>query len=345
MNDAPDNVAMVLTPPGAAAIAVLRLCGPGVAAFLQAHFSKPPRAGFCMHGQLRDGETIIDDPVVVLAEDGAWAEISLHGGPWIVRCACQLAQRGGFRVLPACLPTPDAAIGPTESPLQGEMLAALPLAKTQLAIKTLLAQPAAWQKALAGRADVAAILQDESLWWLLHPPQIAIVGEPNVGKSTLANQLFGRQRSITADLPGTTRDWVGEMANIDGLAVTLVDTPGQRQTDDPIEVAAIAASQGKIASSHLTIEVLDATHPPQRRWPDSLSVINKTDLPAAWEFSQLDALPISALTGAGLDQLRSRIVQRFGIGHPSRPRWWTPRQKEILARALSDPSALRELGV
>jgi hypothetical protein len=295
-------------------------------------------------GQRRDGEKTIDDPVVVLAEDGAWADVSLHGGPWIVRCACDLAQRSGFRLLPAAIPTPDAAVGPTDSPLQGEMLAALPLARTQLALETLLAQPAAWQRALAGRPDVAAILRDQSLWWLLHPPQIAIVGEPNVGKSTLANQLFGRQRSITADLPGTTRDWVGEMANIDGLAVTLVDTPGQRTTDDPIEIAAIAASREQIASSHLTIEVLDATHPPQRRWPDSLSVINKTDLPAGWDFSAMEGLAISAKTGAGLDQLRRRIAGQFGIGQPSAPRWWTPRQKEILARALGEASALRELG-
>ena len=55
---------------------------------------------------------------------------------------------------------------------------------------------------------------------------VAIVGPPNVGKSTLANRLFGQARSITADQPGTTRDWVGGVADIVGLAVTLVDTPG-----------------------------------------------------------------------------------------------------------------------
>ena len=85
----------------------------------------------------------------------------------------------------------------------------------------LLNQPAAWRKGI----DPAAMLKDMTLWRLLHPPKIAIVGEPNVGESTLANRLFGQQRSITADVPGTTRDWVGEMADIGGLAAMLIEYP------------------------------------------------------------------------------------------------------------------------
>ena len=128
--------------------------------------------------------------------------------------------------------------------LEREMLAALPLARTDLGVRTLLAQRRHGAEAMSTlyAAAIGRILADRSLDHLLHPPRVAIVGAPNVGKSTLANQLFAQERSITADLPGTTRDWVGEIANIDGLAVTLVDTPGVRDTADAIEREAIDRS-------------------------------------------------------------------------------------------------------
>jgi tRNA modification GTPase len=185
-----------------------------------------------------------------------------------------------------------------------------------------------------GDVDIQQVLDDRSLWWLLHPPQVAIVGEPNVGKSTLANQLFGQERSITADWPGTTRDWVGEMANINGLAVQLVDTPGMRQTDDPIEAAAIAASRIQIEQSDLVLLVLDATRAPAAPMdqPGPLRVINKCDQAPAWDFGLLAAVEISARDGRGMDELRQGITKYFGIEHPmhGRPRWWTQEQREKL---------------
>ncbi len=140
-----------------------------------------------------------------------------------------------------------------------EMLAHLPMARTEPAIRMLLDQPSAWGRAIDAGLDARSILADQTLLRMLNTPRVAIVGEPNVGKSTLANQLFGQQRSITADLPGTTRDWVGEIADIDGLAVLLVDTPGQRDAADAIERAAIVASQEQIGASDLILNVLDAT--------------------------------------------------------------------------------------
>ena len=137
--------------------------------------------------------------------------------------------------------------------------------------------------------EIDAILNDRSLHWLLHPPRVAIVGAANVGKSTLANRLFAQERSITADIPGTTRDWVGEMANLDGLAVQLVDTPGIRQTEDAIEREAIQRSEPQIRRADLVILVLDASRPLAAdqaplldRFPDSLRVINKVDATPAW---------------------------------------------------------------
>jgi small GTP-binding protein len=317
------NVAMVLTPPAPAAIAVVRLRGPGVADFLKKHFSKTAKSNQCVHGELRNGERVLDDPVVVLGENSDWADLSLHGGTWVVQSVLELAKLNGFTVAPGDC-SDDA-----NSRLESDMLNSLPLARTYLSLRALLEQPKLWQLNL----NPDEMLKDESLWWLLNPPQIAIVGEPNVGKSTLANALFGRERSITADLPGTTRDWVGDMADVDGLAVTLVDTPGQRLTDDAIERAAIGASGEKIRQSDLILEILDATQPPKNRIANSVTILNKIDRPAAWNIHSIPAIRLSAKTGQGLDKLRAAIRQRFGIGpdYPSKARWWTQSQRAILA--------------
>ena len=133
---------------------------------------------------------------------------------------------------------PRGAWTPT-SELEREMLAHLPLARTELGVRVLLAQTGRLgglrrgAAAGSGRDAGRELLADRSLWWLLHPPRVAIVGAANAGKSTLANQLFAQERSITADLPGTTRDWVGEVADIDGLPVMLVDTPGPASDGRP----------------------------------------------------------------------------------------------------------------
>ncbi|MGD0461044.1 MAG: GTPase [Tepidisphaeraceae bacterium] len=347
------NTAILLTPPAAAggsAIAVVRLRGPSVAQFLARCFSKTPLPNRCVHGELRDGDSIIDDPVVVLAADGWWADVCLHGGAWVVESALALAKREGFEILRGgTLPLPDAALDDASSLFEREMLAHLPLARTGPAIRMLLDQSNAWHRAIDAGLDARSILADQTLWRLLNPPKVAIVGEPNVGKSTLANQLFGQQRSITADLPGTTRDWVGEIANIDGLAVLLVDTPGERDACDAIERAAIAASHEQIEASDLILVVFDATAPPASAitHPRALRVVNKTDQPSGWDFQSLDSIPISARTGHGLDELRREIHQRLGIValNDSGPRWWTQRQKAILAESIRNSQPPDQLGL
>lgn len=330
----------------------MRLIGPGADAFLRAHFSRAMRVGRCVHGQLRDGARLIDDPVVV-ALPGAGADVNLHGGTWVVRSMLELAGRAGFEIVENGDGPPPLDAFEGEDLLEREMLAHLPLARTELALRALLAQPAAWQKlrrsapprerldAMPARFDAMgerldAMRADLALWHLLHPPIVAIVGAANVGKSTLANQLFGRVRSITADLPGTTRDWVGEIANVNGLAVMLLDTPGIRSTDDPIEHAAIAGSVREIERSEMTVLVLDVTRPlePEQapllaRWPGALRIANKSDGRLAWDAASLDALPAVATTGQGVQAIRKAIAKRFGCDDfaVDQARWWTERQR------------------
>src|SRR5205823_9195095 len=88
--------------------------------------------------ELRDGDRIIDDPVVVLHDDQQTADINLHGGPWVVASTLELLRRNGFEVVEE-----DAELLDGETILEKEMLAALPLARTEPGVRMLLAQPAA----------------------------------------------------------------------------------------------------------------------------------------------------------------------------------------------------------
>jgi tRNA modification GTPase len=348
-----ENVAILLTPPGVAAIAVVRLAGPGVGPFLAAHFSKPTPVGRCVHGTLRDGAgNVVDDPVVVCSEDGAVADVNVHGGAWVVQAVLSQAERAGFAIRGAGDAANVAHDGTTE--LEREVLAHVPLARTELALRTLFAQPRAWEEARARRPrdGLGAILSDRSLHFLLHPPRVAIIGAPNVGKSTLANQLFAQERSITADVPGTTRDWVGEIANIDGLAVMLVDTPGRRETSDAIEREAIERSRAEVGRADLVVLVLDATRPPDpqespllQAYPNALVVLNKVDLACGRRMLVPGGIETVALHGEGVDRVRDAIRAFFGCldAVETTPRVWTPRQREIVTRALADPFALDEI--
>ena len=146
--------------------------------------------------------------------------------------------------------------------------------------------------------------------------QIAIVGEPNVGKSSLFNALAGASRAIVTDVPGTTRDLVTEVVDIEGLRVTLVDTAGLRDTDDPVEIEGVARAQQSIAVADLVLRVEDRSRPRSGGGAGVsdrkvLYVANKMDLTPAWTDDRF--VPVSATTGAGLDELRRRIVGALDV--------------------------------
>lgn len=361
---------MELTAPGAAGIAVVRLAGPGVLDFLARSFSKTALPSRCVYGNLTDGDRVIDDAVVVLC-DHATADLNLHGGAWVVRSVLELAERHGFQVLRQQPTTPlPAEMVDADCELEREVLGFVPLARTETGARVLLAQQDAWRKlrsrhaiANSGSAgpspsrELELILADRTLEHLLFTPTVAIVGPANVGKSTLANQLFAQRRSITADLPGTTRDWVGEFANIDGLPVLLVDTPGLRPTEDPIEQTAIERSREQIAASQLVVLVLDASRPLpgeqqtlHAQFADAMLVLNKIDLriqPGFEDWSQtMPAIRTVATSGQGVDELRQRIIEHFCQERTiaiDRPRVWTERQREIIRHVLQGSGSLDEL--
>jgi tRNA modification GTPase len=147
--------------------------------------------------------------------------------------------------------------------------------------------------------------------------QIAIVGNPNVGKSSLFNALAGAARAIVTDVPGTTRDLVTETVDLDGLRVTLVDTAGLCESTDVVEIEGVARSKQVAGVADLILVVSD-----QSRFDGKsnaylfananvLQVANKADLPAAWTCDE--AVRVSAVNGSGLAELRQRIAAALDI--------------------------------
>jgi tRNA modification GTPase len=154
---------------------------------------------------------------------------------------------------------------------------------------------------------------------------VVVAGRPNVGKSSLFNSLVGHERAIVTDVPGTTRDMVSERIDIGGLAVTLVDTAGFRDTEDPVEKEGVHRAARSRAVADLTLVVLDSSEPmgdDDRRLLDetgdrSLVVMNKCDRPGhpcAPVTNEHEV--VSARTGEGLDRLRAAIGRRLGASAP-----------------------------
>ncbi|MCH9045356.1 MAG: tRNA uridine-5-carboxymethylaminomethyl(34) synthesis GTPase MnmE [SAR324 cluster bacterium] len=153
---------------------------------------------------------------------------------------------------------------------------------------------------------------------------VAIVGRPNVGKSSLLNALLRENRAIVTEIPGTTRDTVEEAAEIGGLMLRLVDTAGIHRTEDVVERAGIDRARGAIERADLALLVLDGA---ERLTPDdeallgevdpaaTLVVVNKQDrlhgAQPEWigKLADFAWVALSALTGAGLQEMEARICQ------------------------------------
>ena len=149
---------------------------------------------------------------------------------------------------------------------------------------------------------------------------LAIVGRPNVGKSSLFNRLLEQDRAIVTEIPGTTRDLVSETASIGGIPVKLCDSAGIRQTAEHVERLGIERSYQAMADADLTLVVIDLARPfmaedeslMARAGGRVLLVGNKSDLARGageWPQSQPVPIPVSALTGEGIAGLRDAILE------------------------------------
>ncbi len=176
--------------------------------------------------------------------------------------------------------------------------------------------------------ELAALLSTFDFGRLVHSGlTLAIVGRPNVGKSSLFNRLLDHDRAIVTDIPGTTRDLVSESAAIDGIPIRFVDTAGIREGEGVVETLGIERSYQAMADSDLTLVVFDLSAPVSeddralferaRAQGRHLLIGNKADLPRLAELSEAEFIAVSALTGDGIGDLRRRISPATGHAQES----------------------------
>ncbi|SNR76145.1 tRNA uridine-5-carboxymethylaminomethyl(34) synthesis GTPase MnmE [Desulfurobacterium atlanticum] len=181
--------------------------------------------------------------------------------------------------------------------------------------------------------------------------KIAIVGKPNVGKSSLLNALLRDERAIVTDIPGTTRDIIEESITLKGIPVRLIDTAGIRDAKDKVEQIGIARSIEKLKEADIVLFLIDGaqgfTEEDRKIYslvkdnPNTIVVINKADMPlkvSCKEFKK-ECITISAKTGEGIDKLTEKIMNKLllepeTLFKESETMITSERHKKLLEKAL-----------
>ncbi len=168
--------------------------------------------------------------------------------------------------------------------------------------------------------------------------KVVLTGEPNVGKSSLMNQLARDAVAIVTDVPGTTRDVIKQTLNLRGMAFDFSDTAGIREAGDAIEQEGIERAKRELKIADLIIEVIDDTKAPstQARTDHSvpsIRVLNKIDLSKreAGEQSseETTTIAVSAVTGAGIGALETAILQKLGASSPDESTPYSARERHV----------------
>lgn len=303
-----DVVVALSTPWGRAALAVVRLTGPGCEAIVR-QIARPLSGVAWSYGRPRrvalfDADGVFDDGLLVLAKGPATvtgedtAELGLHGNPRLVErliaaalaAGARLAEPGEFtrrgllhgkldlvaaeavgQLIDA---TSDDGVRLARAAIDGALTADLTALREGLIdaaaeLEARLDWPddelalqgddavIAGLRALAARSRALAETYRAGRVWV-HGARVALVGAVNAGKSSLFNALLGTTRAIVHPTPGTTRDVVEATTRFGDLSVTLLDTAGERVTDDPIEAAGLALARELIADADLLLVVLRA---------------------------------------------------------------------------------------
>lgn len=354
------TVACILTPRGRGAVSSVAVRGPAAANYLDRFLISPTgcRAAEMLPGDVRfaswQARGSPEDVVFARTDDVTW-EVHCHGGTAAVqRIAADLVDCGTRLV-----EWREWFTHSTSDALEAEALAALPFARTPRAAAVLLDQHrGALRTALQQCLDQLSHENDDQaqagLEQLLATVRlgshlsdawhVALVGPPNVGKSSLLNRIVGYDRAIVYDQPGTTRDVVRAATAVAGWPFEFSDTAGLRDTEDHLEAMGIGLARGQAAEADLVLLVSDVLDESLvERWlGDSafashrvLRVLSKADRMTGCCPMTGDWLLTSAWTGAGLEDLLEAIVGRL---LPAPPRagqavLFTPRQQTAVQQA------------
>jgi tRNA modification GTPase len=174
--------------------------------------------------------------------------------------------------------------------------------------------------------------------------RVALVGAPNVGKSSLFNALVGAERAIVSPIPGTTRDTLREPATIGGVPVLLCDTAGLRQTADPIEAIGVARAEATLAEADVVLHVVGFCEA-RGGWPEAplphppaapvVRALSKADLAPPDPVGLAGGLPVSAHTGEGLATVAEAIANALGAANEEGVIVGRARHRDALTSALS----------
>ena len=244
------------TAPGAGAIAMIEVHAPdggALEAFLRSAGIDPPASG---RFGVRDLGGLDTGVVARPGEDHAM--LMAHGAAFIVEALLEHLRASGATTpqsLPARAKYPEA-----EDVIEACMLDALANAASPLAIDAIVHHAERWRRAASAERAGAT----DHLRAMMEPPIVALLGAPNVGKSTLTNAMAGRSVSIVADEPGTTRDHVGVLMECDGLTIHWLDTPGLQESGAAVcslEGAAEAMARRVVGRADLVVLCADAAGP------------------------------------------------------------------------------------
>lgn len=365
--------ASVLTPPGRGAVASLRVRGnlSHLAAAIDSHFTaangtplSEQSVGRICFGQWSDpeGPSAETEDVVFCRCDDTTAEIHCHGGPAATERILTDLKRSGIRTV-----SWQEQAASVSTSLESELDAVLTRATTRRAAFLLLEQqsvlPDVFQELANHPVESAQQKNDliETLNRLLSwssfgthltvPWRVALVGRPNVGKSTLLNTLAGFTRAIVYDQPGTTRDVVSVETAFDGWPVLLLDTAGIRDTTDEIEREGVSRSRQTIdradcicllfdSCTDLSDEDRQLLSEVKSAEASAIIVATRSDLAKQGDLEQSwirnhPAVVTSAETKDGMDELIEVIVNTLVPNEPSRgePFPVTARQIDLLQAA------------
>ncbi|WP_349687916.1 tRNA uridine-5-carboxymethylaminomethyl(34) synthesis GTPase MnmE [Acidaminococcus sp. DS4831] len=205
-----------------------------------------------------------------------------------------------------------------------------------------------------GQAAVARLVRQGSVGRILREGlRTAIVGRPNVGKSSLLNSLLQADRAIVSNIPGTTRDIIEEQMTIGGIPLVLTDTAGLRDTEDLVEKIGVERSRAALEDAQLALVVLDGSQALCREDREllrslkdrkKLILVNKSDLPQVLdteglrqEYGSSDVIVLSVKTGEGMEQVEQWLREFvYGEGSDSESSSMTQnaRQQDLLEKAL-----------